>query len=157
MTISKRAAVALLLGLWAAPVRAQSPVVQMSIGGRVETPATYTMSALASLPALEVQAPREGGAISDYVGTPLWPLLAAAKPVDGPGRGAHLQHALLARGADGYAVLLAIGEIDPGFEGKPVIIAYKQDGAVLAAPRLVVPGDHRAGRNVRELVSIDVQ
>ncbi len=137
--------------------QAQTQAAPVSIGGQVQTPASYTITGLATLPAVEVQAAREGGAMARYVGPLLWPILETAKLVDGPARGAHLQHAVLARGADGYAVLLSIGEIDPGFEGKPVIIAYKQDGVLLEAPRLVVPGDRKAGRNVRGLVAIDVQ
>lgn len=156
--MKRRAAIVLLaLGAFAAPGWAQAPAARVSIGGRVATPSSYTIGALAALPSVEVQAAREGGTMASFVGPLLWPLLETAKLLDGTERGAHLQHALVARGADNYAVLLALGEIDPQFEGKPVIIAYKQDGVVLAAPRLVVPGDHRAGRNVRDLVSIDVQ
>ena len=159
----------LLLGVWMTPGRAQvatpgpipMPVPvqapRVSIGGRVATPSSYTLGALAAQPAVEVQAAREGGTLATFVGPLLWPLLEAAKPVDGTTPGANLQHTLVARSADGYAAVLAIGEIDPQFEGKPVIIAYKQDGVVLGAPRLVVPGDRRAGRNVRDLVSIEVQ
>ena len=135
---------------------AQAPAGRVDISGEVQRPASFSIEGLAALPSLEVQAVREGGAPAAYVGPLLWPILAAAAIVDAPGKGSHLQHVLFARGADGYAVALAIGEIDPGFEGKPVIIAYKQDGAVLAAPRLVIPGDHKAGRAVRDLVAIEV-
>jgi hypothetical protein len=54
-------------------------------------------------------------------------------------------------------VALAIAEIDPGFEGKQVLIATTQDGKKLAAPELVVPGDRRAGRRVHDLTGIEVQ
>jgi hypothetical protein len=63
----------------------------------------------------------------------------------------------MAHGRDGYVVALAIAEIDPGFEGKQVLIATTQDGKPLAAPELVVPGDRRAGRRVHDLVGIEVQ
>jgi hypothetical protein len=152
----RRALLAALFALVAQRGLAQgAPEVQIT--GRVAQAQSYSMQALASMPAVEVSASREGGAVSRYVGAPLWPLIAAAGPVDGPERGAHLQHVLVARGADGYAVVLAIGEVDPGFEGKQVIVAYKQDDALLPAPRLVVPGDKRAGRNVRDLVAIEVR
>ena len=152
-----RVAVAALLIAAPAAGSAQVAVAQVTITGQVQQATSYSAEQLASMPAVEVQGAREGGATSTYAGPVLWPLVEAAKPIDGPDRGAHLQHVLLARGADGYAVALALGEIDPGFEGKHIIIATKQDGAPLPAPRLVVPGDHRAGRNVRELVAIEVR
>ncbi len=154
MKVRAALAVALLIGATATGV-AQSPAVEIS--GRVETAASYTEEALASAPVVEVDGAREGGARSHYTGALLWPLIVAAKPVDAAGKGGKLQHVLLARGADGYAVVLAIGELDPNLEGKQVIIATTQDGAKLAAPRLVVPGDKHAARNVRDLVAIEVR
>ena len=149
-------AAALILLLPLAAARAQISAGRLEISGQVQQPASLTIEGLAALDPVEVQSPREGGAMATYVGPLLWPILSAASLVDGPGKGAHLQHLFLARGADGYAVAVAIGEIDPGFEGKTVIIATKQDGVPLAAPRLVIPGDHRAGRAVRDLVAIEV-
>ena len=152
--MSRRLAAALLLLPLAA--QAQAPAGRVEISGQVQRPATLSIEGLAGLPPVEVQAMREGGAMATYAGPLLWPILSKASLVDAPGKGAHLQHVFLARGADGYTVAIAIGELDPGFEGKPVIIATKQDGVVLAAPRLVVPGDHKAGRAVRDLVAIEV-
>ena len=83
--------------------------------------------------------------------------MQAAQPLDAPGRGAPLQHTLLARGRDGYAVALAIGEIDPRMEGKSVLVAVARDGQPLPALRLVVPGDAHAGRSVRDLVGIEIK
>ena len=151
-----RLAAALLLLL---PLAAQAQVPaagRVEIDGQVQHSVAFSIEGLAALPSVEVQSQREGGAMAAYVGPLLWPILSTAGLVDGPGKGAHLQHVFFARGADGYAVAIAIGEIDPGFEGKPVIIAYKQDGVMLTAPRLVVPGDHKAGRAVRDLVAIEV-
>ena len=146
-----------LLGLATSAGWAQVPVAQVAVTGRVAQPATYSVEALAAMPGFEVQGAVHGTQLSTFVGAMLWPLIAASGPLDGPERGSHLQHVIFARGADGYVVALAMGEIDPEFEGKPVIVAYKQDGALLPAPHLVVPGDRRAGRNVPELVAIEVR
>ena len=129
----------------------------VSVGGLVETPASYTIDGLAGLRAVEVDAAREGGAMSKYVGTLVWPLLVAAKLTLGDDRLTRLAHVVLVTGADGYTAYVALGELDPNFEGKPIIVAYKQDGVLLAAPRFVVPGDKHAGRSVRDLVSIEVR
>ena len=73
----------------------------------------------------------------------------------------HLRHAIIVTsGADQYAVALSIGEIDPKFEGKSVIIAYAKDGKPLDpedGPRLIVPGDAHGGRAVREVAHIEVK
>ena len=52
---------------------------------------------------------------------------------------------------------LAIGELDPAFEGKQVIIATTEDGKLLPQPELVVPGDKKAGRRVKNVAAIEVQ
>lgn len=153
----RRAALVALLLIAGARVGAAQELQAVALGGRVEQQASYTLEALRAMPAVAVLGARERGATSRYSGPLLWPLLIAAKPVNGAERGARLQRVLLARGADGYAVAVAIGELDPNFEGKQVIIATTQDDAPLAAPRLVIPGDSHAGRNVRELVAIDVR
>ena len=48
-------------------------------------------------------------------------------------------------------------ELDPNFEGKQVLVAYAQDGKPLPALRLVIPADAHAGRNVRDVVAIEVR
>ena len=58
---------------------------------------------------------------------------------------------------DGYAVAVAFGELDPGLEGKAVLVAYEKDGEALPSLQLVVPGDARAARSVRELTEIEVR
>ncbi len=93
-----------------------------------------------------------------YTGPLLWTLVRAAQPVDEPGSGnTALQHTFLARGQDGYAVALSIGEIDPRMEGKQVVVANARDGQPMATLRLVVPGDLHAARSVRDLVAIEVR
>lgn len=129
---------------------------ELRIAADVQRPETYAPDRLATLSTGDVQAAREGSATTTDTGPGLWPLIEVAKPVDGPAKDVHLQHGLLARGADGYAVALPLAELDPSFTGKQVIIALKQDAAALAAPRLDVPGDRRAGQDVRDLVAIEI-
>lgn len=67
-----------------------------------------------------------------------------------------LAFAVLATGSDGYAALVAYGEIAPDFGNRGVLLATTQDGAVLAHPRLVVPGDVKGGRYVTDVVELHV-
>jgi DMSO/TMAO reductase YedYZ molybdopterin-dependent catalytic subunit len=68
---------------------------------------------------------------------------------------------IVATGADGYAVVLAWGEIDPEFAAEPVLVAFERDGQPLGEgqgmARLVVPGDKRAGRHVNRLTHIELR
>jgi hypothetical protein len=52
-----------------------------------------------------------------------------------------------------------MGEIDPGFENKGVLLAVIENGQSLAGhgPRLMVPSDIRGGRYVSDIVSIRLE
>jgi hypothetical protein len=147
---------ALLLAV-CGPAAAQTPV-SVVLSGKIAHPRTLSAADLSPVVTVEVPASAKPDAPkTQFGGALLWPLLDGAGWVDAPGRKTHLQHVIMAHGRDGYVVALAIAEIDPGFEGKQVLIATTQDGKPLASPELVVPGDRRAGRRVHDLVGIEVQ
>lgn len=154
-------AAAVLAGLLApaAAVAQNSTLPGLAIGGRVEHPRTLALADLQALPPVTVEvehAHEKDAQRHRFTGALLWPLITAAGPVDA-GKRTFLQHTVLARGQDGYAVALAVGELDPNFEGKQVLVAYAEDGKPLPGLRLVVPADARAGRSVRDLVAIEVR
>ena len=153
----RRLALAACLALPCTAASAQTGARPVEIVGNVVQPLSLTIEALAARSTVAVRSAREHGEMATYIGPLLWPLLAEAHLRNGPERGATLQHVIFARGADGYAVAVAIGEIDPDFADKPVIIALQQDGASLPQPRLVVPGDRKPGRAVRDLVTLEVR
>jgi len=134
--------------------------LELAVQGRVERPGSLTLAELQALPPVTVEIERteaNGVQHMSFTGALLWTLVTMAGPVDEPGKRTFLQHTLLARGRDGYAAALAFGELDPHFEGKQVLVAYAQDGKPLPALRLVIPADARAGRNVRDVVAIEVR
>jgi hypothetical protein len=94
-----------------------------------------------------------------YTGVLLWSLIEKAGLTDIAAKNAALRHTLLVTGRDGYAVSLAVGELDPHYEGKSVIVAYAGGNppASIDAPRLIVPGDKHGGRSVRDVASIEVR
>ena len=94
-----------------------------------------------------------------YTGVLVWSLIEKAGLANVGAKNATLRHTLLITGRDGYAVALAVGELDPHYEGKSVILAYAggEPPASIDAPRLVVPGDKHGGRSVRDVASIDVR
>ncbi len=133
----------------------------LAISGSVTHPQLLSEAALEKLPATHVQVTTAGEhgppKQSGYDGVLLWPLLDTAGLIDAPGKKTKPQHVFLAKGADGYAVALSIGEIAPMYEGKQVLVAYAQDGKMLDELKLVVPGDKRAARFVHDLVAIEVR
>ena len=155
----------LLASLAAWPAWAQEPsgkpAPSLSIAGQVEHPRTVTLAELQAMPAASVEmdsTTSTGVQHVKYTGPLLWTLMQVAQPVDDPSGGnTALQHTMLARGRDGYAVALSIGEIDPRMEGKPVLVAVTRDGQPVPYLRLVVPGDVHGARSVRDLASIEVR
>jgi hypothetical protein len=114
-------------------------------------------AALAALPAQRIGlAPEQGGAERVYEGPSLWSVLEAAGLVDRPRD--QVRQVVLATGRDGYVAAIAMGEVSPEFAGRPAILALRQDGAALppAQWRLVLPGEKRGGRSVRELAGLSL-
>jgi hypothetical protein len=100
-----------------------------------------------------------GEQLNEWTGPLLWNVLGASGIVDGasPREQAHL--AVRVTGADGYAAVIALGEISPQFADRPILLADHLNGAPLPAGalRLVVPGDRVGGRSVRDVVRIEVE
>ena len=129
------------------------------IGGQVQHPGPVTVADLQKLPATTVSisfSTGKGPESASYTGALLWTMISNAAPIDAPGKNSSLRHTYLVTASDGYAVALSQGEIDPRFEGKPVILAYAKDGKP-SGIRLIVPGDKMGGRAVYDVVKIDVQ
>ena len=76
-------------------------------------------------------------------------------------RGRDLAAAVIVMGADGYRVAFGVAEFDPGFTDRVAILADKRNGAPLTADegpfQLVLTGEKRPARWVRQVTSIDVQ
>ena len=95
-----------------------------------------------------------------YSGVPIdLLLLAAHAPLGDQLHGKAMTTGVVARGSDGYQVLLSLAEVDPAFHGGGVIVADALDGKPIEKNgpfQLVVSEDKRPARRVRNLVSISV-
>jgi hypothetical protein len=119
---------------------------------------SVTLADLLKLPQQTIEA-AEHGATHTYEGVPLSTLLAK---VDLPaGEKFHKTAAsyyLSAEAKDGYRAVFAWAELDPTFMDKTVFVAVKRDGKPLAEDdgpfRLVVPGEKRAARWVRQVTAL---
>jgi hypothetical protein len=75
-------------------------------------------------------------------------------------RGSHLRDVVRVDCSDGYVVVFALAELDPGMGARRVLLADARDGAPLPAAegpwRLVIPEEKRPARWARQVKSIAV-
>jgi molybdate transport system substrate-binding protein len=95
---------------------------------------------------------------SEWTGPSLWDVLVASGAIESIKPGEQARLAARVTGADGYSAVVALAEIAPQFAGRPVQLADHMNGALLPdhALRLIVPGDRRGGRSVRDVIRIDI-
>lgn len=86
---------------------------------------------------------------------------AAGVPAGETVKGPALVVQVMAVAADGYRVGFSLGEIDAKLGKAPILVADACDGKPLAAAdgplRLVVEGEERAARSVRQLVKLTAE
>jgi DMSO/TMAO reductase YedYZ molybdopterin-dependent catalytic subunit len=119
------------------------------------------MDDLATLPRREIRARDRDGTEATFTGVALVDLLRlAGVPLGQELRGQHLATYLLIEAADGYRVVFALPELDPAFTDREVLLADRRDGQPLAAAegplRLVVPGEKRHARWIRQVLSCTI-
>jgi DMSO/TMAO reductase YedYZ molybdopterin-dependent catalytic subunit len=159
---SAAAAFAALVLCWS-PAHAADATAAIAIRGNVQHPEQLTVQDLEKLPQTTVQvsfATGHGQESATYAGALLWSVLAQVELVNVAGKNTRLRHAILVTGSDGYEIALSLGEIDPDFEGKSVILAVSKNGAPLddkEGIRLIVPNDRHGGRAVHNVETIEVQ
>ena len=147
----------------AAPIleASTSPAVP-ALTGEVKAPVTLDQATLLALPATTLELPYKsanGSGKDSYTGVLVWDLVKKAELVNGTGTNAALKHTLLVTAANGYAVAVALAELDPYYGNKQVMLAYKANANLASFDhlKLIVPGDLHGGRAVRDVVSIEVK
>lgn len=115
---------------------------------------------LAKLPQVKAEGMAHGRKLA-CEGVALVDLLRAsgAMPSE-PLRGAQLSRMAQVRARDGYRAAFSLGELDPSLGNRPVVLTRRCNGAELPAEdgpwRLIVPGESRPARWVRQVQSIRV-
>lgn len=150
------ALVALVLLAFPAVAQEKFSVQLTGIGPQ---PITLTADALKGLPVVEMDVTfqtSKGPSSGHYKGVLLWEILKANKAFEGAEHNAELRRTFEVKGRDDYSVAFSIGEIHPDFGNAAMILADQVDGKPFEdGYRIIVPGDKRGARNVREVVSID--
>lgn len=143
-------------------VTLSSQAQTITISGEVTKPLTLQAADLKAMPHTSVTAKDRDGKEHTYSGIPLADLLKQAGATIGPElRGENLTKFVIVKAADGYEVLFALPELDPEYATRTIVLADSVDGGALAQGvgpyRMVVPGEKKPARWIREVRSIEVR
>ena len=140
----------------------------VTLGGDIERVGRFDAQALNTLPLLDVEpAPSKGH--GDHMrprrrfsGASVWGLLdGSGLRYDPALREPFLPKIVVASDADGYAVVLAGGEIEPRFLAAPFIVATRDASGPLSESdgglRLIAPHDLAGARSVKAIAALDVR
>lgn len=121
-----------------------------------------TAATLQGLPHSSITATDEHGHTARYGGVALRDVLTQDGVPSGDAvRGKALTRYVIVDAADGYRVVFSLAELDTAFTDRVVLIADSRDGVAFSAHegpfRLVVPGEKREARWVRQVTAIDVE
>jgi DMSO/TMAO reductase YedYZ molybdopterin-dependent catalytic subunit len=117
---------------------------------------------LATLSRQTVHIVDDKGAAVTYEGVPVAELLRRADaPLGKQLRGSRMKLYVVVEAADGYRAVFALAEFDPDFTDRVILLADRRDGHPLSSKegpfRIVVPGEKRHARWVREVTALVVQ
>ncbi len=124
-------------------------------------PMVVSHAALTGLPRTQITASIHQEAPSQWDGVLLADVLHLVHaPQAGELRGREMTKIVRITAADGYQVVFSLAELDADFSHTTVLLADRHEGRPLTVEdgpyRLVVPGDKRAGRWVRNIKSIEL-
>jgi hypothetical protein len=150
----------LLLGL-AAALCMPAPAADLHVANG---PAAVDLSLaeIAAMPHVTVQAfDAHEKQTHSYSGVPMQAILEKVGVNFGEKlRGHALASIVVARAADGYAIVYALAEFDGAFRERPILLVDQQDGKPVVSGmgplRLLCPGDARPARWIRMLKSVEV-
>ncbi len=142
------------------PAFGQNPAT-LRVEGIGGTAVTFSVSDLAGLPQQTWSAGDHGTSVT-WGGVLLADVLAkVTTPAGEKFHHTAASYYLLAEGSDGYRAVFAWAELDPSFTDKAVYVVTKRDGKPLAESegpfRLVVPGEKRNARSVRQLKLLRIE
>jgi hypothetical protein len=124
-------------------------------------PIFLTTAEVAKLPTVQINVSFSMGpgiVRASFKGPLLWTVLECALSIHAEYSGVQARQIAIITGRGGYVAVLALGEISPAYEGKPVILAESMNGRPLGMGsfRLMVPGDQREDRSVNGVERIAI-
>jgi hypothetical protein len=133
------------------------PDSPITVGGEIEHPFTLTAEVIKQFTRQSVQAIDHDGKEGKYEGLTLNDILLKAGVKFGKElKGKALATFLLVEAADGYQAIFALPELDPAFAERVVILADRRDDNPLSSWQIIVSGEKRHGRWVRQVKSLTI-
>ncbi|NJR63352.1 MAG: hypothetical protein HC769_33990 [Cyanobacteria bacterium CRU_2_1] len=131
------------------------------VSGDISQPKGFTASDLAQLPRTSLTVNDQQGKPTTYEGVLLTEIFKQTSVPQGDQlRGTNLALYLVVEAADGYQVVYDLPEFDPAFGNRTVLLSDRRDGQPLAGNegplRLVIPGDQRQARWIRQIIQMRV-
>ncbi len=138
-----------------------APEAIIHVSGEVAHPLTLRMADLAAIAHQSVSVVDDQHRQAHYRGIPVADLLRhAGAPLERELRGPKMKLYVLVKARDGYAAVFALPEFDSGFTDRVIVLADQRDGHPLGnveGPlRIIVPGEKRHARWVRQVIDIEI-
>jgi DMSO/TMAO reductase YedYZ molybdopterin-dependent catalytic subunit len=132
------------------------------VTGKVERPLVVSEADLQAFPRKQLTVTDEKGAPVTYTGVPVVELLQrAGAPLGKQLKGLSMRLFVVVEASDGYQAVFALPEFDPAFTDRAIILADRKNGKAMLSPegpfRLIVEGEKRHARWVREVTALDVE
>ncbi len=133
---------------------------QITVQNDQSSPVVLSAADIAALPHTTVKVNGHDGPAS-FSGVPVSTLLEKAGIAFGEAlRGKRLASCLLVEAADGYRVVIALPELDPGFTDKQILLVDKRETHPLddkeGPYRIVIPDEKRMARWVRQVKTLKI-
>jgi hypothetical protein len=137
---------------------------QITVQKDQSSPVVLSAAEISALPHTTIKVNGHDGSAT-FSGVPVSTLLEKAGITFGESlRGKRLASCLLVEAADGYRVVIALPELDPGFTDKQILLVDKRETHPLDEKegpyRIVIPDEKRMARWVRQVKTlriVDVQ
>jgi hypothetical protein len=157
---SRKRHLAVLIALSVPPLAIAGHAQEIAVQNESGATFKFTSADITALPHQEVTVDDHGKSVR-FEGAPLRLVLQKAGVTFGDTlRGKRLAGCVLVEAADGYRVVIALPELDPGFTDRLILLADKADGHPLDAKegpfRIVIPDEKRMARWVRQVTSLKI-
>jgi DMSO/TMAO reductase YedYZ molybdopterin-dependent catalytic subunit len=141
---------------------ATSDHATVRVTGKVQRPLVVSEADLQTFPRKQLTVTDEKGAQVTYDGVPVVELLQrAGAPLGKQLKGLSMRLFVIVEASDGYQAVFALPEFDPAFTDRAIILADRKNGKAMQSPegpfRLIVDGEKRHARWVREVTVLDVE
>jgi DMSO/TMAO reductase YedYZ molybdopterin-dependent catalytic subunit len=135
--------------------------VALRVTGEVPNHLDLSVADIAAFQRQTIRVTDDKGTTVEYGGVRVADILKkAGAPLGNELKGPNMGLGVVARAPDGYRVLFSLTEFDAAFSSRAILLVDRRDGKSLdnheGPLRLVVPGDKRHARWIRNVTTLEV-